>query len=81
MVYCFGYMAHDHAGQRFYAFFLMTAGAVLGICCAGNLLTMYVFYEAMTLVSFPLVLHEQSPEAFAACKKYLIYSFVGAPLP
>ncbi len=78
--YSFSYMAHAHACARFYAFFLLTAGAVLGICYAGNLMTMYVFYEAMTLSSFPLVLHEQSPQAFAACKKYLIYSFIGAAL-
>lgn len=79
-VYSFGYMENEHAQERFYAFFLMTAGAVQGICYAGNLITMYVFYEAMTLASFPLVLHEQSPAAFAACKKYLIYSFAGAAL-
>ena len=79
-IYSFGYMSHDAKQKRFYVFYLMTLGVINGIVFSANLFTLYIFYEAMTLLSFPLVMHEQTGEAIAAGKKYLIYSFIGAAL-
>ena len=73
-------MSHDAKQKRFYVFYLMTLGVINGIVFSANLFTLYIFYEAMTLLSFPLVMHEQTGEAIAAGKKYLIYSFIGAAL-
>ncbi len=77
-VFGFGYL-HERLGS-YYVFFLLTLSAMLGLCYAGNLLSFYMFYEAMTLLSFPLVLHEGTEESRRAAMKYLGYSLFGAAL-
>ena len=79
-VYSFGYMEVGNKDRRFYAFFLMTYGVVLGACVAGNFFTFYLFYEFMTLCAYPLVIHKENDEAMQAGTKYLMYSFFGASL-
>lgn len=54
-IYGFEYMTHEGHEDRFFAFFTMTFGVVLGIAFSGNFLTMYLFYEFLTLVTLPLV--------------------------
>ena len=76
--FSFGYMAHDNAQRRFYAFYLLTLSALLGLCFAGTLVTMYLCCEMVTLFSVALVLHTMSKEAVAAGVKYLLYSIAGA---
>ena len=56
----FGFEYLHEKRERYYLFYLLTLSAMLGLCYAGNLLTFYLFYEAMSLLSFPLVLHEQT---------------------
>ena len=53
----FEYMAHEKNEQRFYCFYLVVGGVLSALAFSGNLLTMYVFYELMTLTSMPLVMH------------------------
>lgn len=79
-LYAFEYMQHDHAQNRFFAFFTMTYGVVIGIATAANLFTMYLFYEMLTLCTLPLVMHEMDGVAKSAGLKYLIYSMSGAAL-
>ena len=74
----FEYMAHEKNEQRFYCFYLVVGGALSALAFSGNLLTMYVFYEMMTLTSMPLVMHNLSHEAIMAGLKYLFYSVAGA---
>ncbi len=76
--YSFEYMAHEKEEHRFQAFYLVTQGVLSGLTLSGNLVTLYMFYEAMTLVTVPLVLHSRTKEAIAAAIKYLIYSIFGA---
>ncbi len=76
--YAMGYMEHDKDRTRFFAFYLMVFGVLNGIYFSSNLLTMYLFYELMTLISLPLVLHELTKEAISAGMKYLYYSIAGA---
>ncbi len=76
--FSFGYMAHDNAQRRFYTFYLLTLSALLGLCFAGTLVTMYLCFEMLTLFSVALVLHTMSKEAVAAGVKYLLYSIAGA---
>jgi multicomponent Na+:H+ antiporter subunit D len=78
LFYAFGYMKDEEEKDRFYAFYLIVYGSLLGLCYSGNLVSMYLFYEMMTLVSFPLVLHERTKEAVLAGLKYLFYSIGGA---
>ncbi|MGN0777866.1 MAG: complex I subunit 5 family protein [Aristaeellaceae bacterium] len=78
--YSFDYMEHEGHGQRYYAFYLITQGILMALCFAGSIITYYMFYEAMTLLTFPMVLHTGHKDAVAAGLKYLIYSVLGASL-
>lgn len=78
--YAMEYMKHEGKERRFFTFFLATLGVTMGIAFSGNLITLYTFYEVLTLSTFPLVIHTDSKEALKSGKKYLIYSFVGATL-
>ena len=79
-VYSFEYMAHEENENRFYLFYMISLGVLIGLSFSGNLVTMYMFYELMTLMTLPLVLHEMTKEAIAAGIKYLLYSVFGASL-
>lgn len=76
--YAIGYMDHEKHQERFFAFFIMTLGITNGIAYSGNLFTLYIFYELLTLATYPLVIHSETEEALYSGKKYLIYSFGGA---
>lgn len=76
--FSFAYMAHERNERRYYSYYLITFGVLIGLDFSGNLVTMYMFYELMTIVSVPLVLHNGSREAVMAGLKYLLYSFCGA---
>lgn len=78
--YSFGYMKHEGEERRFFGFYLVVYGVLIALDFAGNLVTMYFFYEFMTLCSMPLVLHNGSKEAIMAALKYLFYSMCGAYL-
>src|SRR3970040_1872512 len=63
---------HHEANQtRFYAFFAIAIGAAMGVAFSGNLLTLFIFYEILTLSTFPLVTHHGSEEAKRAGRVYL----------
>ena len=79
-VYAFDYMRHERRLNRFYAFFLASYGVAMGIAFAANLVTMYLFFELLTLATLPLVMHAGDDIARAAGKKYLLYSMTGASL-
>ncbi len=55
-LYSFEYMRNEERQTAFFAYYLMTYGVTAGIAFAGNLVTLYLFYELLTLVTFPLVL-------------------------
>lgn len=77
-IFSFAYMEHEKNEKRYYGFYLITYGVLMGLDFAGNLVTMYVFYELMTLASAPLVIHTCSRESIMAGLKYMFYSFCGA---
>lgn len=76
--FSFGYLKEDEKETKYQMFSLLSLGALLGVCYSGNLITTYLFYEMMTLVTFPLVLHERTKEAVSAGLTYLYYSVAGA---
>ena len=78
LFYSFEYMKMEERIPTFYAFYLISMGALIAECFAGNLVTMYLSFEFLTLTSMPLVLHERTKEAVAAGLKYLFYSVAGA---
>lgn len=77
-VYSAAYEAHDERKYQFYAWLLVSAGAMHGLFCSENLVTMYLFFEMVTLLSMPLILQGCTRESVAAALKYLFYSIAGA---
>lgn len=76
--FALGYMKHEQNEKIFFGFYLMSYGVLLGIVLAGNLITLYGFYELVTLLTLPLVMHTRTKEAVMAGLKYLFYSLCGA---
>jgi len=72
-LYSLGYMgAHQQRGlTRFYACFALSLWAATGMALAGNLLTLFVYYELLTLATWPLVTHAGTPEAHRSGRLYL----------
>ncbi len=79
-IYSQGYMAGMPHRSRYFTFLTLSLGATLGVAWAGNLFTLYAFYELLTLMTFPLVVYEKGPEVAAAGRAYIAYSLVGASL-
>ena len=77
-IYAFEYMKHEKEENRFFGFYLMVHGILHGLVFAGNMVTFYLFYELMTLLTVPLILHSRSREAIKGSLKYLFYSLFGA---
>lgn len=77
-LYAFEYMKHEERKNTFFAFYTMTYGITMGIALSGTLVTLYLFYEMLTLVTLPLVLFTLTVEAVRAARAYLYYSIGGA---
>ncbi len=73
--YSIGYMRSlkEHAQTRYYSCFALALFATVGVALAANLFTLFLFYEALTLVTYPLVGHKETAEAKAGARKYVIY--------
>ncbi len=74
-IYSIGYVRslEEHAQTRYFSFFAVALSSAMGVAFSANLLTMFVFYEVITLSTFPLVAHKQTPEAMAGARRYLTY--------
>ena len=78
--YSFEYMKHEQEESRFFGFYLMVHGVLHGLVFSGGMVTFYLFYELMTLLSVPLILHSRTKDAIKGGLKYLFYSLFGAYL-
>lgn len=78
--YSIGYMRglDEHSQTRYYCFFAAALSATVGVAFSANLLTMYIFYEILSLSTYPLVTHHQDPEARSSGRKYLFYIIGGS---
>ncbi len=76
-IYSLDYMAEDHGGSRYYAVLIFTLGSCLGIFLAGDFFTLFVFFELMSLISYILVVHEETEQALKAGYKYLVMTIIG----
>ena len=82
-LYSFEYMEHEAGAdtiseKTFFGMYIITFGVTMGIATADNMLTMYMFYEMLTLVTVPLILFNLTKEAVHATRKYITYSLGGA---
>lgn len=78
MLYSFEYMKHEHNEKSFFLFYMVTYGITLGVALSENILTMYFFFEMLSLVTLPLVMHTRTREAILASRTYLYYMLGGA---
>ncbi len=74
-IYNIGYMRslNEHAQTRYYTCFAAAIVGAQGVSYSGGLFSLYLFYEIITLVTYPLVAHHQDEEGYAGAKKYLVY--------
>jgi len=73
--YSMGYMRglHEHAQTRFNACFALAIFGAIGVAFSDNLFTMYLFYEIVSICTYPLVAHHQDQEGYAGGRKYIVY--------
>ena len=84
--YSIGYMRglDEHSQSRYFCYFALALSATIGVAFSANLLTLYLFYEMLSLATYPLVTHHQDPEARVSGRKYLTYilgTSIGLVLP
>ena len=77
--YSIGYMRglNEHGQTRYFASFAASLSATMGIAFAGNLVTIFLFYELLSVATYPLVAHDETDEARSAGRKYLAYTMFG----
>ena len=76
--YAYEYLEDDDRQDTFFMWFCVAYGVTLGVAMAGNMFTLYIFYEMLTLSTVPLVMHTGTPDAVRATRTYLNYSLGGA---
>jgi multicomponent Na+:H+ antiporter subunit D len=84
--YSIGYMRglSEHSQTRYFSFFAVALSATIGVAFSANLFTMYLFYEMLSLATYPLVTHHQDDEARISGRKYLSFilgTSIGLVLP
>ncbi len=74
--YSIGYVRglDEHKQTRYFASFAVCLSATIGIAFAANLFTFLLFYEVLTIATYPLVIHKETPKAISAGRKYLLYT-------
>ncbi len=75
-VYSVGYLRAANVSNQtgYFASFAICVSATVGIAFAANLFTFFLFYEVLTIATYPLVVHNRTPEAIAGGRKYLLYT-------
>jgi multicomponent Na+:H+ antiporter subunit D len=76
-VYAIGYLENSPHRSRFFGFFSLCVTATVGLALAGNLFTFVLFYELLTLSTYPLVAHKGSADAVRGARVYLAYTLSG----
>ena len=79
-VYAIAYLERSPNRARFFGFFSLCVASTMGVAMAGNLLTFFIFYELLTLSTWPLVVHTGTAQAIASGRTYLRYTLSGSAL-
>lgn len=79
-IYAIGYLENSPLRSRFFGYFSLCVSATVGLALAGNLVSFLLFYEMLTLATFPLVVHRGTPESLRAGRVYLAYTVGGGAL-
>lgn len=79
-VYAIGYLEDSPYRSRFFGFFSLCVTATVGVALAGNLITFLLFYELLTLATYPLIVHRGTETSRKAGRTYLVYTLAGGAL-
>ncbi len=79
-IYAIGYLEGSPHRSRFFGFFSLCVTATVGVALAGNLITFLIFYELLTLATYPLIVHRGTEVARQAGRTYLTYTIAGGTL-
>ncbi len=79
-IYAIGYLEDSPNRGRFFGFFSWCVSATTGIALSANLLTFLIFYEMLTLTTYPLVVHRGTPKAIRGGRIYLMYTVSGGAI-
>lgn len=79
-LYAVGYLEGEPHRSRFFGFFSLCVSATTGVALSGNFVTFLIFYELLTLSTYPLVVHRGTEKALRAGRNYLIYTLGGGAL-
>ena len=79
-IYAIGYLEGSPERSRFFGFFSLCVTASTGVALSGNLFTFIIFYEFLTLATYPLVVHRGTEKVLRAGRTYLIYTLGGGVL-
>jgi len=79
-IYAIGYLEESPNRSRFFGFFSLCVSATMGIALAGNLITLLIFYEFLTICTYPLVVHRGTAKALRGGRTYLVYTLLGGGL-
>jgi multicomponent Na+:H+ antiporter subunit D len=77
-IYAIGYLEGSPNRRRFFGYFSLCVTSTMGVSLAGNLITFFVFYELLTLTTYPLVVHRGTDKAVRAGSMYLRYTLAGS---
>lgn len=77
-IYAVAYFGESPHLSRFFGFFSLCVAATIGVAMAGTLVTFFIFYEFLTLSTWPLVVHNGDARAMAAGRRYLAYTLAGS---
>ncbi|MFU8816637.1 MAG: complex I subunit 5 family protein [Pseudomonadales bacterium] len=77
-VYAISYMGDGPHRSRFFGFFSLCVAATTGVALSGTLITFFIFYELLTLSTWPLVAHRGNAASIAAGRRYLTYTMIGS---
>jgi multicomponent Na+:H+ antiporter subunit D len=79
-IYAVGYLEDSPNRSHFFGYFSLCVTVTIGIALAGNLITFLLFYEMLTLTTYPLIIHRGTARALRAGRNYLIYTLSGGAL-
>jgi multicomponent Na+:H+ antiporter subunit D len=77
-IYAISYLGRGQDLSRFFGFFSLCVAATTGIALSGTLITFFIFYELLTLATWPLVVHRGTAGSIAAGRRYLAYTLAGS---
>ena len=80
VIYATEYMEHEKNQNEFFRYYLIAYGITIGVATSRNLISMYLFYELLTFLTLPLIMHKGNKESLYAGKIYLIFSLLGASI-